>query len=81
MGTIGMRVEAMVNDSKSKSPRTLYEYALQYHEFSEILWVIILLRNTLLEGLTDGAVGYVNQSLRNIICCAKCNCHKVQSKG
>ncbi len=43
--------------------------------------LLLLLRNTLLRVLPDGAVGQVNQSLRNIKCCAKCNCRKVQSKG
>ncbi len=52
MGTICTRVEAMANDSKSKSPRTLYEYACTISfEFAEILFIItkLLLRNTLLE--------------------------------
>ncbi len=41
MGTICTRVEAMANDSKSKSPRTLYEYACTIsYEFAEILFII-----------------------------------------
>ncbi len=41
MGTICTRVEAMANDSKSKSPRTLYEYACTIsYEFAEIIWII-----------------------------------------
>ncbi len=55
---------------------------VQYHmNLLKFYSLLLLLRNTLLEVLPDGAVGYVNQSLRNIICCAKCNCRKVQSKG
>ncbi len=55
---------------------------VQYHmNLLKLYSLLLLLRNTLLEVLPDGAVGYVNQSLRNIICCAKCNCRKVQSKG
>ncbi len=57
---------------------TLAQYHMNLLKFYSLL---LLLRNTLLEVLPDGAVGYVNQSLRNIICCAKCNCRKVQSKG
>ncbi len=56
---------------------TLVQYHMNLLKFYSLL---LLLRNTLLEVLPDGAVGYVNQSLRNI-CCAKCNCRKVQSKG
>ncbi len=41
MGTICTRVEAMANDSKSKSPRTVYEYACTIsYEFAEILFII-----------------------------------------
>ncbi len=80
-----MRVEVMANDSRSKSPRTLNEYActISYHIISylKIYELLLLWRNTLLEVLPDRAVGYVNQSLRNIICCEKFNCRKVQSKG
>ncbi len=57
---------------------TLAQYHMNLLKFYSLL---LLLRNNLLEVLPDGAVGYVNQSLRNIICCAKCNCRKVQSKG
>ncbi len=57
---------------------TLVQYHMNLLKFYSLL---LLLRNTLLEVLPDRAVGYVNQSLRNIICCAKCNCRKVQSKG
>ncbi len=57
---------------------TLVQYHMNLLKFYSLL---LLLRNTLLVVLPDGAVGYVNQSLRNIICCAKCNCRKVQSKG
>ncbi len=57
---------------------TLAQYHMNLLKFYSLL---LLLRNTLLEVLPDGAMGYVNQSLRNIICCAKCNCRKVQSKG
>ncbi len=57
---------------------TLAQYHMNLLKFYSLL---LLLRNTLLEVLPDGAVRYVNQSLRNIICCAKCNCRKVQSKG
>ncbi len=53
-------------------------YHMNLLKFFELL---LLRRNTLLEVLPDGAVGHVNQSLRNIKCCAKCNCRKVQSKG
>ncbi len=57
---------------------TLVQYHMNLLKFYSLL---LLLRNNLLEVLPDGAVGYVNQSSRNIICCAKCNCRKVQSKG
>ncbi len=53
-------------------------YHMNSLKFFELL---LLRRNTLLEVLPDGAVGHVNQGLRNVKCCAKCNCHKVQSKG
>ncbi len=56
----------------------LVQHLINLLKFYELL---LLRRNTLLEVLPDGAVGYVNQNLRNIICCAKCNCRKVQSKG
>ncbi len=56
---------------------TLAQYHMNLLKFYSLL---LLLRNTLLEVLPD-LMGYVNQSLRNIICCAKCNCRKVQSKG
>ncbi len=45
------------------------------------LELLLLLRNTLLRVIPDGAVEHVNQSLRNIKCCAKYICRKVQSKG
>ncbi len=55
---------------------------VQYHMNLLKFYELLLLRcNTLLEVLPDGAVGYVSQCLRNITCCEKCNCCKVQSKG
>ncbi len=52
---------------------SLVQYHMNLLKFYELF---LLRRNTLLEGLPDGAMGYVNQSLRNILCCAKCNCRK-----
>ncbi len=57
---------------------TLVQYIMHLLKFYELL---LLRHNTLLEVLPDGAVGYVNQILRNIVCCVKCKCCKVQSKG
>ncbi len=53
-------------------------YHMNLLKFFELL---LLLQNILLRVLPDGAMGHANQSLRNIKCCAKCNCRKVQSKG
>ncbi len=65
-----------------KSRRILYEYARKMsYEFADLVNCMnYYYFNMRLSGvLPDGAVGYVKQSLRNITCCAKCNCSKVQS--
>ncbi len=67
MGTIWIRVEAMANDSRVKVLELCMSMLVQYHMNLLKFYELLLLRhNILLMVLTDGAVGCVNQSLRNM---------------